>query len=77
MQVTLTQDGKTYDLTHDFGNGRAILMYDGLYIMVDRVDAVTYEISGEPARDGEEKEILNALIALIQTTTTVTRGTSS
>lgn len=74
MQITLTQDGSTYDVVHDFANGRAIVLYNSGYILVDRIDSQTYEISGEPARLGEETEILNALIALMRTTTTVTRG---
>jgi hypothetical protein len=58
--VKLT-DGKDYALVHSWGR-RAIIDYEGTYVMVDQVDATTYELSGEPARPGPELEMLNSLV---------------
>jgi hypothetical protein len=60
VNVKLT-DGKEYALVHSWG-ARAIIDFEGTYVMVDRVDATTYELSGEPARPGPELEMLNSLV---------------
>ena len=49
-------------IAHNFGNGRAIGMLDGLYVMCDFVTGTGWEASGEPARRGLELDTLNALV---------------
>ena len=60
-------------LVHDFGNGRGIALYAGVYVMVDAAPGGGWLLSGEPARDGAELVTLNVLVkALIAKGTTVT-----
>lgn len=61
MKVSV--DGKEHDVVHSFGERRAIINFDGAYVFVDRAFDGVWELSGEPARDGEEKQVLNKLIA--------------
>jgi hypothetical protein len=61
MKVTV--DGKEHDVVHSFGEARAIINFDGVFVFVDRAFDGVWELSGEPARDGEEKQVLNKLIA--------------
>jgi hypothetical protein len=61
MKVTV--DGKEHDVVHSFGDARAIINFDGAYVFVDRAFDGVWELSGEPARDGEEKQVLNKLLA--------------
>lgn len=61
MKVTV--DGKEHEVVHSFGEGRAIISYDGLHVFVDRAFDGVWELSGEPARNGEEKQVFNKLIA--------------
>ena len=49
-------------LVHNFGNGRAIGLLDGLYIMADLSPLGEWEASGEPARRGLELDTLNGLV---------------
>lgn len=55
-------DGKEYDVEHSFGPDRAIIAFDGAHVFVDRAFDGVWELSGRPARDGEEKEVLNKLL---------------
>ena len=71
MRIQLT-DGNSYEVAHDFQNGRAIIIYEGLYVLVDRIQDGRFELSGEPARDSE-KPVLNALVATVETKVTVTK----
>lgn len=73
MNTLKLTDGKEYQVAHAFGPDRAIIVYEGLFVLVDRVSAEEYELSGEPARAGEAP-ILNALVDSIKTITTVTKG---
>lgn len=73
MNTLKLTDGKEYQVAHAFGPDRAIIVYDGLFVLVDRISTGDYELSGEPAR-AEEAPILNALVNTIKTTTTVTKG---
>lgn len=72
MRIQLT-DGNSYEVAHDFHNGRAIIIYEGLYVLVDQIQDGRFELSGEPARDSE-KPVLNALVATIETKVTVTKS---
>jgi hypothetical protein len=63
--------GKMYTLVHDFGMGRAIVDFDGAFVLVDALPNGDWELSGEPARE-DEKPALNKLVATMGTTTTVT-----
>lgn len=60
--MDITVDGKTYTVEHFFSATRAIINFDGLYVLVDKYPDGTWELSGEPARENE-KPILNALVA--------------
>lgn len=64
-------DGTQYKVAHLFDETRAIISYDGLYVLVDRLPNGTWELSGEPAR-ANEKPVLNALVAPMLDKTTVT-----
>lgn len=71
--LKIAGDPKFYDVVHAFGDNRAIINYDGLYVLVDRVGGTDqFELSGEPARESE-KPILNALVATIKDSVTVTK----
>jgi hypothetical protein len=77
--ITMT-NGDKYDAVHVFKGGmRAIINVDGAYVFVDYARG-GYEMSGEPARPGDELDMLNALVRATEgTTTTVTApdGTTS
>lgn len=68
--VTFT-DGKVYQVAHHFSKDRAIIHWEGLFVLVDRVDEEHYELSGEPARP-HEKPMLDAFVATIESGVTVT-----
>lgn len=55
-------DGKSYEIAHFFSNTRAIIDFDGAFVLVDRVQNDDWELSGEPARQ-DEKPILAAFLA--------------
>lgn len=71
MKVTV--DGREHEVEHSFGESRAIISFDGGHVFVDRAFDGVWELSGEPARDGEEKEVLHKLLEgmLDQTIVTV------
>lgn len=80
MILHLTVDGAPRRILRTFPAGvgegayvRAIVDYDGLSVFVD-FEPVTrrWELSGEPARDGEEKAALAALTAPMNDRTIVT-----
>jgi hypothetical protein len=52
-----------------WGEGRAIIDFRGAYIMVDRRNDGLWEISGIPARPGDELELLTRLVRLREGTT--------
>lgn len=54
-------DGKSYKVMHWFGDNRALIDYDGMYVFVDQLLG-GWDLSGEPARDGAEKDTLKALL---------------
>jgi hypothetical protein len=71
--ITMT-NGDKYDAVHVFKGGmRAIICIDGAYVMVDYARG-GYELSGEPARPGDELDMINALVRAMGegSTTTVT-----
>lgn len=61
----------------NFGNGRAIGVLDGLYVMCDWTEGVGWVASGEPARRGFELDSLNALVKPTESTTVVVTPPSS
>lgn len=68
-------NGDRYEAAHVFaGETRAIINYEGVFVMVDRFSPSEWELSGEPARPGVELKTLNALVKSIEgTTITVTK----
>jgi len=61
------------EVAHRFTDTRAIVLFDGLYLMADRLSLDEWELSSEPARPGAELLTLNTLIArLVQEGTIVT-----
>ncbi len=58
-------------VVHDFGTGRGIALYEGVYVMVDALPGLGWELSGEPARQGLELETLNGLVKPTEGTTVV------
>ena len=69
--LTMT-NGDKYDAVHVFKGGmRAIINMDGAYVFVNYVGAEGYE-PGEPARPGDELEMLNALVKAHEGTTVTT-----
>ena len=71
MKIKL-DTGDACEVIHEFGPSRAIVVFGGAYVLVDRVDADTYELSGEPARENE-KPILKALVDAMKDSTTFTK----
>lgn len=65
-------DGCEYDIAYSFSENRALIEYDGLHVFADRALNGVWGLSGEPARDGEEKEILKTFIAAIEDSTIIT-----
>ena len=63
-------DGNDYEVAYEFESGRKIIVYAGLYVLVDPVENGEYELSGEPARV-DELPILNQLVSTIKDTLTV------
>lgn len=70
MNITLTS-GESCEVKNQWG-GRAIIDYSGVYVMVDQIDEVTWELSGEPARPGVELDTLNGLVKILEEKGTVT-----
>lgn len=64
-------DGKLYEVAHEFNPARAIINYDGVFVLVDKNADGTWDLSGEPARE-DEKPILEALIKPFEDQTIVT-----
>lgn len=56
-------DGHMYSIAHTFREGRVVIDYEGLFCLADQNPDGTWDLSGEPARDGEEKEVLKKLTA--------------
>jgi len=61
MDVTI--DGKEYAVEHSFSDARALIRFEGALVFADRAFDGVWELSGEPARDGEEKRVYRELIA--------------
>lgn len=61
--MEIVVDGKTYSVEHTFGPGRCVINFDGLFVLCDQNSDGTWDLSGEPARDGEEKKVLKELTA--------------
>ena len=54
-------EGTARTVAHSFSESRAVVDYDGLYVLVDLNTDGTWSLSGEPARE-DEKDILKNLI---------------
>lgn len=61
MDVTI--DGKEYAVEHSFSESRALVRFEGALVFADRAFDGVWELSGEPARDGDEKSVYAELIA--------------
>lgn len=61
--MVISVDGKEHDVVHSFGESRALINFDGAIVFVDRAHDGVWELSGEPARNGEEKQVFNKLMA--------------
>lgn len=46
-------DGQKYPVVHAFSEDRAIICYDGLYILADRLGGI-WGLSGRPATEAEK-----------------------
>jgi hypothetical protein len=64
-------DGVQYSLVQKFGDARAIISFDGLFVLVDRNPNDTWDLSGEPANEAEA-QVLRALMSGTWDVTTVT-----
>lgn len=64
--------GVYYDVAHFFSEVRAVIVYEGLYVLVD-MDPATgeWDLSGEPARP-DEKSVLEELTASMKDRSVVT-----
>jgi hypothetical protein len=61
METTkIIVDGKACMIAHSFREDRAVVNYDGLFVLVDLGQDGTWSMSGEPARD-EEKAVMKTL----------------
>lgn len=69
MQIFL--EGSMRTVLHRFSDDRVLIDYDGLFAFADLVGE-DFQLSGIPARDGDEKRVLAALTAPLDGTTTVT-----
>lgn len=62
MQTSIVLDsGEKCEVVHTFRSDRLIVLYDGLYVLVDLVLGA-WVLSGRPATDAE-KSVLNGLIS--------------
>lgn len=68
MDIVL--DGKPRKVLHAW-SGRVLVDYDGLFVFADQ-GLAGWELSGVPARDGEEKRVLKTFTDPVDGTTTVT-----
>lgn len=73
--LTITIGQTQYVVVAHFGDDRAIINYDGAFVLVDRDSTGQWDLSGQPARLGPEQDTLKALLAqtLDQTVVTVTK----
>lgn len=69
MPEHITIDGKSYEVVHRFNERRVLIDNEGLYSFADlnaTIEPAQWEHSGEPARDGAEKEVLGALVKKLE-----------
>ena len=71
MNITIELDGKQYKVMHQFSIDRVVVDYEGLFVIADSMGADWY-LSGIPARDGEEKDVMKKLTAPMEGKTEVT-----
>lgn len=70
MNITLTT-GDSYEVVKEINPARAIVLYSGLYVLVDKdPSAGTWDLSGVPASPDEE-ELIKQLTASMTDTTIV------
>lgn len=50
---SLSMGVQPYEVAHSFSDKRKIINYDGLYVLVDRADDGTWDLSGTPANHDE------------------------
>ncbi len=55
-------DGVEYEVVRMFTEARALINYQGLFVLVDKSD-VGWDLSGDPARTPEEKEAIETATA--------------
>jgi hypothetical protein len=73
--VSVIEHGVTSScvVAHAYSNDRLAVEYSGIFIMADRIPGSdTFELSGIPAT-ASEAPTFNALVATVETTTTVTK----
>lgn len=71
--MTIDLDGKQYDVAHQFSPNRVVVNYDGLFVFADGDGSECgWYLSGVPARDGEEKDVMKKLTAPMEGKTEVT-----
>jgi hypothetical protein len=69
--ATVIVDGFSYNVVHVFRANRALINYEGLFVLVDMLTDGTWELSGEPASD-EEEVVLKTFTAPMNDKTVVT-----
>lgn len=69
--MNIQVDGQSYKVEHLFGDARALINYEGLYVFVDKRDDGVWELSGVPARE-DEKPVLKALTDPMNDKTVIT-----
>jgi hypothetical protein len=72
--MTVSIDGKEFTVEYSFSDSRALIRFEGALVFADRASDGVWELSGEPARDGEEKRVYHDIISpeLDKTVVTVT-----
>lgn len=76
MGERITIKDTEYDVVHRFGDARVIIDMGGVYALADLNSTVgdpVWELSGRPARDGEEKQVLGALVKKLEEQGTVVK----
>jgi hypothetical protein len=61
--MNITIGGKEYAVEHSFSQSRTLVRFEGALAFADMASDGTWDLSGEPARDDEEKRVYRELIA--------------
>lgn len=68
--------GEPYDVVHRSSEDRVLVMFGGAYVFADRIPGTSaWDLSGVPARDGIEKEVLGRYVREMEAQGTVVKVT--